>query len=83
MQVVPVQHILDFRENPMMQYLKTLSMSVYTQCRRQLAYTIMGRSLTGFGPASAAEQLLKGPTQEVSIRNEYKVSINNFYMAGM
>lgn len=65
LQVVPLQSILDFRESSSSQYLKTLAMSVYTQCRRQVTHTIMGRSLTGFGPASSADILLKGPIKEV------------------
>ena len=41
-------------------------MSVYTQCRRTIPHQILGRSLTGFGPAAAAEEMLKTDRNRVS-----------------
>ena len=58
-QVIPLQTILDFHEHRESQYIKQLCMSVYTQCRRTVPHQILGRSLTGFGPAAQAEEMLK------------------------
>lgn len=52
--------ILDHRESSAQsQSLKSLAFSVFTSCRWNLTHAIMGRSLTGFGPAASAEQFLK------------------------
>ena len=58
-QVIPLQTILDFHEHRESQFIKQLCMSVYTQCRRTVPHQILGRSLTGFGPAATAEEILK------------------------
>ena len=59
-QIVPLQTIIDVRESgSQYQDLKNLAFSVFTSCRWNLTNNIMGRSLTGFGPAAAAELLLK------------------------
>lgn len=65
-QVIPLQAILDFKEHRESQFLKQLCMSVYTQCRRAVPHQILGRSLTGFGPAAAAEEMLKTDKSLVS-----------------
>jgi len=41
------------------QQLKAISFSVFTTCRWNSSHTVIGRSLTGFGPAAAAELFLK------------------------
>lgn len=60
LQIVPLQTIIDNKENrSQYQYLKNLAFSVFSSCRWNLTHNILGRSLTGFGPAAAAEILLK------------------------
>lgn len=49
-------------------------MSVYTQSRRLLTHTITGRSLTGFGPAAAAEKVLKAK-QVCVMSHVFKVTV--------
>ena len=44
--------------------LRDLCMSVYTQSQRPLAFNTSTKTLTGFGPASAAERYLKGIEQK-------------------
>jgi mediator of RNA polymerase II transcription subunit 13 len=44
--------------------MRALSLTVYSQCRRLLIHQNGVKSLTGFGPAAAAELFLKG--KEVS-----------------
>ena len=55
------------------QQLKSISFSVFTTCRWNLSHTILGRSLTGFGPAAAAELFLK--KKEVSYLSGIKFGI--------
>ena len=59
-QIIPQSLIVDHQSPSKMQHVKNLCMSVYTQSRRLLMHAIPGRSLTGFGPAAAAEKVLKG-----------------------
>ena len=40
--------------------MRALSLTVYSQCRRLLIHQNGVKSLTGFGPAAAAELFLKG-----------------------
>ena len=59
-QVVPLSSVLEYRDTARAESLRSLALSVYTQCRRQVSPAVSGRSLTGFGPAAAAwERLLK------------------------
>lgn len=60
LQIIPVQSIIEAKENNgQFQLLKNIAFSVYTSCRWNLTHSVLGRSLTGFGPAAAAEVLLK------------------------
>ncbi|XP_025089778.1 mediator of RNA polymerase II transcription subunit 13-like isoform X2 [Pomacea canaliculata] len=69
LQVVPMKAILDHRESSAQsQSLKSLAFSVFTSCRWNLTHAIMGRSLTGFGPAASAEQFLKNKVSESQSR---------------
>ena len=66
LQVVPLSSVLEYRDTARAESLRSLALSVYTQCRRQVSPAVSGRSLTGFGPAAAAwERLLK---PEVRVR---------------
>lgn len=59
-QVVPLKTILDHQESSAQhQALKSLAFSVFTSCRWNLTHSIVGRSMTGFGPAAGAELFLK------------------------
>jgi len=58
--VVPLKTILDHQESSAQhQALKSLAFSVFTSCRWNLTHSIVGRSMTGFGPAAGAELFLK------------------------
>ena len=46
--------------------LKQLCMSVYTQAMRPNSFNSQAKSLTGFGPASAADRYLKSVNAKVS-----------------
>ncbi|WAR03620.1 MED13-like protein, partial [Mya arenaria] len=60
LQIIPVQTIIDAKESAMQfQLLKNIAFSVFTSCRWNLSHTILGRSLTGFGPAAGADIILK------------------------
>lgn len=60
LQIIPVQTIIDAREsNKQFQLLKNIAFSVFTSCRWNLSHSVLGRSLTGFGPAAAADVHLK------------------------
>ena len=43
--------------------LRSLAMALYSQCRRVLSHTVVGKSMTGFGPAAAAASLLQKPSE--------------------
>ncbi|XP_029108438.1 mediator of RNA polymerase II transcription subunit 13-like isoform X3 [Scleropages formosus] len=62
LQVVPCQYLLRpaSGENPQyLQQLRSLAFSAYSQCRRLLPIQTHIRSLTGFGPASAIDTVLR------------------------
>ncbi|ELU05357.1 hypothetical protein CAPTEDRAFT_103103 [Capitella teleta] len=59
LQIVPLRSLVDVHREGASQALKSLCLSVYSQSRRLLKYSIAGTSLTGFGPAASAETLLK------------------------
>ncbi|KAH9525637.1 Mediator of RNA polymerase II transcription subunit 13-like [Bulinus truncatus] len=60
LQLVPLRTILEHKDSAnKLQTLKSIAFSVFTSCKWNIGYSIMGRSLTGFGPAAAAEQFLK------------------------
>ncbi|KAL4223449.1 Mediator of RNA polymerase II transcription subunit 13-like [Mactra antiquata] len=60
LQIIPVQTIIDAKESSsQFQLLKNIAFSVFTSCRWNLTHSVLGRSLTGFGPAAAADVLLK------------------------
>uniref|UniRef100_A0A673YU21 Mediator of RNA polymerase II transcription subunit 13 n=1 Tax=Salmo trutta TaxID=8032 RepID=A0A673YU21_SALTR len=63
-QVVPCQYLLQpaSGESPLyLQHLRSLAFSAYSQCRRLLPTKTHIKSLTGFGPASTLESVLKSP----------------------
>lgn len=47
--------------------LKSLSMNVYSRCRKILANQTTAKSLTGFGPAAALENFFKTKSPELSV----------------
>uniref|UniRef100_A0AAZ3Q877 Mediator of RNA polymerase II transcription subunit 13 n=1 Tax=Oncorhynchus tshawytscha TaxID=74940 RepID=A0AAZ3Q877_ONCTS len=64
LQVVPCQYLLQpaSGESPLyLQHLRSLAFSAYSQCRRLLTTQTHIKSLTGFGPASTLESVLKSP----------------------
>lgn len=68
--------ILDKQEpGAEMQHLKSMAFSVFTMCRWNLSHTIPGRSLTGMGPAAAADHFLKN--KGVRRASEWSVSVLN------
>ena len=66
LQVVPLSSVLQTNDRSAGDRLRSLALSVYSQCRRVLQQTVSGRSLTGFGPAAAATDRLS--RTEVSFR---------------
>ena len=78
-QIVPQQVLLDFTEHINSQYLRNLCFSVYTGCRRIINQKIPGRTLTGFGPASIAEKILR--SQNVGALTSTKVYTPTFIIA--
>ncbi|XP_023674421.2 mediator of RNA polymerase II transcription subunit 13-like isoform X1 [Paramormyrops kingsleyae] len=64
LQVVPCQYLLRpaSGESPLyLQHLRSLAFSTYSQCRRLLPMQTHIKSLTGFGPASAVNGVLRNP----------------------
>ena len=60
LQLVPLSAVQDHRfTSASTQVLKSMAFSVYTACRLPLRHTVQARSLTGFGPASAADLFLR------------------------
>lgn len=60
LQIIPLHTVLESTERGSnMQQLKAISFSVFTACRWISSHNVLGRSLTGFGPASAADLFLK------------------------
>ena len=76
---MPQQVLLDFTEHINSQYLRNLCFSVYTGCRRIINQKIPGRTLTGFGPASIAEKILR--SQSVGALTSTKVYTPTFIIA--
>jgi len=54
--------------------MRAMALSVYSQCRRLLVHQNNVKSLTGFGPAAAADLFLK--SKDVSYRARIKTLIN-------
>ena len=48
--------------------LRQLCLSVYTQAMRPNSFNNLAKTLTGFGPASAAERYLKSIDAKVSVK---------------
>ncbi|ESO97898.1 hypothetical protein LOTGIDRAFT_153005 [Lottia gigantea] len=72
LQIVPLKTITGHKENRnQFQALKSMAFSVFTTCRWNLSHTIMGRSLTGFGPAAAAQLLQKRKETENKCQQLY------------
>ncbi|XP_026154135.1 mediator of RNA polymerase II transcription subunit 13-like isoform X2 [Mastacembelus armatus] len=64
LQVVPCQYLLQpgsGESHLYLQHLRSLAFSCYSQCRRLLSQQTHIKSLTGFGPASTVNSVLKGP----------------------
>ena len=63
LQIIPYQQMVQAycEESPGL--LKSLAMAVYTQCREVMKQHVPGKSMTGFGPAAQAVQLLNKPTE--------------------
>ena len=55
--------------------LRGLCMSVYTQSQRPLTFNTNTKTLTGFGPASAAERYLKGIEAKVRLKNKKEIAV--------
>ena len=67
-QVVPLKTILDHCEgSAQAQSLKSMAFSVFTSCRWNMTHSIMGRSLTGFGPAAGADAFLKAKNVSLGV----------------
>ncbi|XP_067340064.1 mediator of RNA polymerase II transcription subunit 13-like isoform X2 [Channa argus] len=64
LQVVPCQYLLQpasGESHLYMQHLRSLAFSCYSQCRRLLSQQTNIKSLTGFGPVSTINCVLKSP----------------------
>lgn len=64
LQVVPCQYLLQpasGESHLYLQQLRSLAFSCYSQCRRLLPQQTLIKSLTGFGPASTVNSVLKSP----------------------
>ncbi|XP_062268747.1 mediator of RNA polymerase II transcription subunit 13-like isoform X1 [Platichthys flesus] len=64
LQVVPCQYLLQpasGESHLYLQHLRSLAFSCYSQCRRLLPQKTPIKSLTGFGPVSTVNSVLKGP----------------------
>ncbi|KAK2819186.1 hypothetical protein Q5P01_024747 [Channa striata] len=64
LQVVPCQYLLQpasGESHLYMQHLRSLAFSCYSQCRRLLSQQTHIKSLTGFGPVSTINCVLKSP----------------------
>lgn len=73
--MVPCQYLLQPASGEShfyLQHLRSLSFSCYSQCRRLLPQQTPIKSLTGFGPVSNVNSVLKSP--EVGVRIEPLVS---------
>lgn len=47
--------------------LKSLSMNVYSQCRKIMTNQVTAKTMTGFGPAAALEAFFKTKNQDISV----------------
>ena len=54
-QIIPLESLLEYRESGRSEPLRSLAMSVHAQCRRVIMHNVIGRTLTGFGPAATAQ----------------------------
>uniref|UniRef100_A0A8D2ZPC4 Mediator of RNA polymerase II transcription subunit 13 n=1 Tax=Scophthalmus maximus TaxID=52904 RepID=A0A8D2ZPC4_SCOMX len=64
LQVVPCQYLLQPASGESrlyLQHLRSMAFSCYSQCRRLLPQQTHIKSLTGFGPVSIVNSVLKGP----------------------
>ncbi|KAK7895638.1 hypothetical protein WMY93_020963 [Mugilogobius chulae] len=64
LQVVPCQHLLQpasGESHLYLQQLRSLAFSCYSQCKRMFPQQTLIKSLTGFGPASSVNSVLKSP----------------------
>ncbi|XP_034458966.1 mediator of RNA polymerase II transcription subunit 13-like isoform X3 [Hippoglossus hippoglossus] len=64
LQVVPCQYLLQpasGESHLYLQHLRSMAFSCYSQCRRLLPQQTHIKSLTGFGPVSTVNSVLKGP----------------------
>ncbi|XP_028828853.1 mediator of RNA polymerase II transcription subunit 13-like isoform X3 [Denticeps clupeoides] len=64
LEVVPCQYLLQpaSGESPLyLQHLRSLAFSTYSQCRRLLPTQTHIKSLTGFGPVSTIDSILRNP----------------------
>lgn len=64
LQVVPCQYLLQpasGESHLYLQHLRSLAFSCYSQCRRLLPQQTHIKSLTGFGPVSTVNSVLKSP----------------------
>ncbi|CAH1800949.1 unnamed protein product [Owenia fusiformis] len=60
LQIVPLQSLLSQKNSEIRgQFIKSMAMSVFAQCKRQLHYAAPGKSLTGMGPSAKAEMMLQ------------------------
>ncbi|XP_013416581.1 mediator of RNA polymerase II transcription subunit 13-like isoform X2 [Lingula anatina] len=71
LQILPLQTILDRSGDcNHMQHMKSMAFSIFSQCRQALTHTVVGRTLTGFGPAAAAEAICKRSMDKMKIQNK-------------
>ncbi|CAG0882395.1 unnamed protein product [Cyprideis torosa] len=86
LQVIQLETILSISEEPNHKcppaFIKGMALQVYSQCRRTLTYPSAAfKSLTGFGPASAADSFLK--EKEAKNMGQYMGPVNApFILAG-
>ncbi|KAK3084678.1 hypothetical protein FSP39_017312 [Pinctada imbricata] len=60
LQILPLATILESTEKGSnSNLLKSISFSIFSTCRWNLTHTVVGKNLTGFGPAAAAEVFLR------------------------
>ncbi|XP_052125419.1 mediator of RNA polymerase II transcription subunit 13-like isoform X1 [Frankliniella occidentalis] len=61
-------------------YMRSVALSVYSQCRRVMQHTSNVKALTGFGPAATGDLFLKNKDQEKS-RAPYRLYSPPFILA--
>lgn len=70
-QVVPCQSLLQpasGESHLYLQHLRSLAFSCYSQCRRLLPQQMHIKSLTGFGPVSTVNSVLKSPDVSIKVQ---------------